>query len=74
VLLPLWLLTLLWTGPALSMGVFAGGMTCSLYFPLLALGLVPVFALLSWGLSHWIRGGMPAHADMPLLVPVNIST
>ncbi|MGB7930706.1 MAG: hypothetical protein WCH04_00520, partial [Gammaproteobacteria bacterium] len=34
VLLPLWLLTLIWTGLAVAMGIFAGGMTGSLFFPL----------------------------------------
>ena len=56
VLLPLWLLTLIWTGLAVFMGVIAGGMAGSLFFTLLSLGLVPVFLLLTWGLTFWIRG------------------
>jgi TPR repeat protein len=71
-LLPLWVLCLIWTGLAVAMGVFAGGMAGSLYFPLLGLLLVPVFALLSWGLYFWIRGRWLADAGMLLLVPAFI--
>jgi TPR repeat protein len=69
ILLPLWLLLLIWCGLAVTMGVFAGGMTGSLFFPLLGLGVVPVFALLTWGLMYWIRGSMLAYGSVLLLVP-----
>jgi len=42
--LPLWLLTLVWTGQTVFMGVFAGGMAGSLLFILLSLGLVRYFS------------------------------
>ncbi len=69
VLLPLWVLTLIWTGLAAFMGVFAGAMTGSLYFPLLGLAVVPVFALMTWGLYFWIRSRPLADAGVLLLVP-----
>jgi TPR repeat protein len=74
VLLPLGLLTLIWTGLAVFMGVIAGGMAGSLLFTLLSLGLVPVFLLLTWGLTFWIRGRMLADAGMLLLVPAFMLT
>jgi hypothetical protein len=69
VLLPLWLLCLVWTGLAVAMGVFVGGMTGSWLFPLLGLAVVPVFVLLTWGLYVWIRGRPLADAGVLLLVP-----
>jgi len=69
VLLPLWVLVLIWTGLVAAMGVFAGGMTGSWLFPLLGLAVVPVFALLTWGLYFWVRGRPLADASVLLLVP-----
>jgi TPR repeat protein len=69
VLLPLWVLVLIWTGLSAAMGVFAGGMTGSWLFPLLSLAVVPVFALLTWGLYFWVRGRPLADASVLLLVP-----
>ena len=69
VLLPLWVLSLVWTGVATYLGVFAGAMTGSWFYPLLALGLVPVFVLLTWGLYLWIRSRPLADAGVLLLVP-----
>lgn len=69
VLLPLWVLVLIWTGLAAAMGVFAGGMTGSWLFPLLGLAVMPVFALLTWGLYFWVRGRPLADASVLLLVP-----
>jgi hypothetical protein len=74
VLLPLWLLTLVWTGLAVFMGVIAGGVAGSLLFSLLSLGLVPVFFLLTWGLTFWIRGRTLANVGVLLLVPAFIFT
>ena len=74
VLLPLWLLILIWTGLSVSMGVFAGGMTGSWIFPLLGVALLPVFALLTWGLYYWIRSRAAADAAMLLLVPAFMTT
>ena len=73
-LLPLWLLTLIWTGLAVVMGVFAGGMSGSLILPLLGLGVVPVFFLFTWGLILWIRGRTLADIGVLLLVPAFILT
>jgi TPR repeat protein len=70
VLLPLWVLTLIWTGLVAAMGVFVGGMTGSWLYPLLGLLVVPVFVLLTWGLYFWIRGRRLADASVLLLVPV----
>jgi hypothetical protein len=67
-LLPLWLLCLLWTGVAVSQGVFAGAMAGSWLLPLLALGLLPLFVLLSWLYYRWIRGGAVADTGALLLV------
>jgi hypothetical protein len=69
VLLPLWLLTLIWTGLAVAMGIFVGGMTGSLLFPLLGLGLVPAFFLLTLGLYFKIRSRTMADTGVLLLVP-----
>jgi TPR repeat protein len=69
VLLPLWVLCLIWTGLAVAMGVFVGGMTGSWYYLLLGLGVVPVFVLLTWGLYFWVRGRPLADAGVLLLVP-----
>jgi TPR repeat protein len=69
VLLPLWVLCLIWTGLAVAMGVFVGGMTGSGYYLLLGLGVVPVFVLLTWGLYFWVRGRPLADAGVLLLVP-----
>jgi len=68
-LLPLWLLCLIWTGVAVGLGVIAGGMAGSWLLPLLALGLLPLFVLLSWGYYRWIRGGVTVDAGVLLLVP-----
>jgi TPR repeat protein len=68
-LLPLWLLCLLWSCVAVSMGVFAGAMAGSWSLPLSALGLLPLFVLLSWGYYRWIRGGVAVDAGALLLVP-----
>ncbi len=67
-LLPLWLLCLLWTGLSIALGVFAGAMAGSWLLPLLALGLLPLFVLLSWGYYRWIRGGVAADTGGLLLV------
>jgi TPR repeat protein len=67
-LLPLWLLCLLWTGVTVSLGVFAGAMAGSWLLPLLALGLLPLFALLSWSYYRWICGGVAADTGGLLLV------
>jgi len=69
VLLPLWLLTLIWTGVAVYMGVIAGGLAGSLLFTLLSLGLAPAFLLLTWGLTFWVRGRTLADLGVLLLVP-----
>jgi hypothetical protein len=69
VLLPLWVLCLVWTGLAAFLSVFAGGMTDSWLFPLLGLGVVAGFALLTWGLYFWLRGRVPADLGGLLLVP-----
>jgi TPR repeat protein len=74
ILLPLWVLTLIWTGVATFMGVFVGGMTGTWLYPLLGLALVPVFALLSWGLYFWIRSRPLADAGVLLLVPAFVLT
>ena len=74
VLLPLWLLTLIWTGVAVYMGVIAGGLAGSLLFTLLSLGLVPAFLLLTWGLTFWVRGRTLADLGVLLLVPVFMLT
>ena len=71
-LLPLWLLTLIWTGLAVAMGIFTGGMTGSWLFPLLGLVVLPVFILLCWGLYCWLRSRSLADAGMLLLVPAFI--
>ncbi len=71
-LLPLWVLCLIWTGVAARMGVFTGTMSGSWLFLLLGLGVVPVFALLTWGLYFWIRGRRLADAAVLLLVPALI--
>lgn len=71
-LLPLWLLSLIWIGLAVFMGVIAGGTAGSLLFILLSLGLVPAFLLLTWGLTFWIRGRTPADIGVLLLVPAFI--
>lgn len=73
VLLPLWLLALIWTGLVVAMGIFAGGMTGSLLFPLSGLAILPVFALLTWGLYFWIRSRTLADAAVLLLVPACIA-
>ena len=65
VLLPLWVLTLIWTGWVAAMGVFTGGMTGSWLYPLLGLLVLPVFALLTWGLYFWSRGRRLADASVP---------
>jgi hypothetical protein len=67
-LLPLWLLCLLWTGVTIAMGVFAGALAGSWLLPLLSLGLLPLFVLLSWCYYRWIRGGVAADAGGLLLV------
>jgi TPR repeat protein len=74
VLLPLWLLILVWTGQTVFMGVFAGGMAGSLLFILLSLGLAPVFFLLTWGLTFWIRGMTLADIGVLLLAPAFMLT
>ena len=74
VLLPLWVLCLIWTGLAVFMGVFVGGMTGTWLYPLLGLLLLPVFALLSWGLYFWIRSRPLADAGVLLLVPAFVLT
>ena len=74
VLLPLWLLVLVWAVWAAAMGVFAGGVAGSWLWALLALLVVPVFGLISWGLYHWLRGSRPADVGMVLLVPALIFT
>jgi TPR repeat protein len=56
------------------MGVFAGGMTGSLIFPLLGLGVVAVFFLFTWGLTVWIRSRTLADAGVLLLVPAFVLT
>ena len=70
VLLPLWVLALIWTGLLAAMGVFVGGVAGSWLYPLLGLLVVPVFVLLTWGLYFWIRGRRLADASVLLLVPV----
>ena len=45
VLLPLWVLTLIWTGLVAAMGVFVGGVAGSWLYPLLGLLVVPVSQL-----------------------------
>ena len=74
VLFPLWLLGLIWTVLAAAMGVFTGGVVGSWLFSLLALLVVPVFGLITWGLYYWIRGRPRADAGMLLLVPALIFT
>ena len=74
VLLPLWLLTLIWTGVAVYMGVIAGGLAGSLLFTLLSLGLAPAFLLLTWGLTFWVRGRTLADLGVLLLVPAFMLT
>ena len=74
VLLPLWLLGVIWTVLAAAMGVFAGGVAGSWLFSLLALLVVPVFGLISWGLYYWLHGRPHADAGMLLLVPTLIFT
>jgi len=74
VLLPLWLLGLIWTLLTVAMGVFAGGVAGSWLFSLLSLLLVPVFGLITWGLYYWLRGRLQADAGMLLLVPALIFT
>ena len=69
VLLPLWALTLIWTGWVAATGVVVGGMVGSWFYPLLGLLVLPVFALLTWGLYSWLRGGRLADATVLLLVP-----
>ena len=73
-LLPLWTLLLIWTGLAVSMGVFTAGMTGSGYFALLGLTVVPLFVVLTWGLYFWVRGRTLADAAMLLLVPALVFT
>jgi TPR repeat protein len=74
VLLPLLLLTIIWTGLSAAMGVFVGGVTGSWPYLLLGLAVVPVFALLSWGLYLWVRSRTRADIGMLLLVPAFIVT
>lgn len=74
VLLPLLLLTLIWTGLSAAMGVFVGGLSGSWFFLLLGLAVVPVFALLCWGLYLWVRSRTLADVGMLLLVPAFIVT
>ena len=74
VLLPLWLLILVWTGLVAALGVFAGGMTGSWFYPLFGLAVLPVFVLLNWGLYCWLRSRTLADAGVLLLVPVFILT
>jgi len=51
------------------MGIFVGGMTGSLLFPLLGLGLMPAFFLLTLGLYFKIRSRTMADTGVLLLVP-----
>ncbi len=74
VLLPMWVLGLIWTLLAVGMGVFAGGVAGSWLFSLLSLLVVPVFGLISWGLYHWLRGRPQADVAILLLVPTLIFT
>lgn len=68
-LFPLWVLCLIWTVIAAGMGVFAGGLTGSWYFPLLGFGVVLAFAVLTWGGYFWVRARLPADVAALLLVP-----
>lgn len=74
VLLPLFLLTLIWAGLSAATGVFVGGVAGSWPYMLLGLAVVPVFALLCWGLYLWVRSRTLADIGMLLLVPAFIFT
>ena len=70
VLLPVWSLTLVWTGVAIYLGVVAGGVAGSTGLALAAIALLLGFGLLSWGLIAWLRGRLAAEVAVLLLVPV----